>query len=632
MSQNEKTERQFGLWSSPITPTSLSRGIGFSDVAWDESGTLVWRETRSDLGILVVQAPDGQAVRDLNNDLSVRARVGYGGGDFTVAGGKVYFAEAESGRIYVQPLDSGIPIPLTPAFGAAAAPQISPDGRWIVFVHTYEGQDVLGIVDVEGQVWPARLAAGHDFYMQPAWHPTSQRIAFVAWDHPNMPWDGTELYIADLEIPGSSGLPAVKNLKVVAGGKDISIFQPVFSPDGKKLAYASDETGWWQLYVYDLGSEQHRQLTTIEAEHAEPAWGQGMRTFGFSADGKRLYFVRNQAAIQSLWSVEIKSVKESRVELDCPYTNISQLAVGPQDQIAMIASAGDIPLRVIVHARDGSTRVLRRSTAENFPAGLYAKPEAISWQGMDGGEAYGLFYPPQNERFTSSGRPPLVVNIHGGPTSQRVASFNISAQFFTSRGYAYLEVNYRGSTGYGRAYRNMLRRCWGIYDVADAVSGARMLSDSGKVDSNRLVIMGGSAGGFTVLKALEDYPGLFKAGICLYGVSNQFTLAAETHKFEARYSDTLLGPLPEASDVYRQRSPIFFADQIRDPLAVFQGEIDMVVPRAQSDEIVAALQHRGVPHIYHVYPGEGHGFRKAENIEHLYKTIEKFLQQYVIFA
>jgi dipeptidyl aminopeptidase/acylaminoacyl peptidase len=226
----------------------------------------------------------------------------------------------------------------------------------------------------------------------------------------------------------------------------------------------------------------------------------------------------------------------------------------------------------------------------------------------------------------------LVVRVHGGPTSQSRSNFNPQAQFFTSRGYAVLDVNYRGSTGYGRPYRNKLRGSWGIYDVQDAVSGGRFLSEQGRVDGERLVIMGGSAGGFTVLKALEDFPGAFKAGICLFGVSNQFTLAAETHKFEARYSDTLLGPLPEAASIYRERSPIFFIDQIKDPIAIFQGEEDIVVPRNQSDEVAASLQRRGVPHVYHVYPGEGHGFRKAETIEHFYQAVERFLRQYVIYS
>ncbi len=251
---------------------------------------------------------------------------------------------------------------------------------------------------------------------------------------------------------------------------------------------------------------------------------------------------------------------------------------------------------------------------------------------MDGGNVHGLFYPPVNPAFEGSGVPPLIVRVHGGPTSQAFNAFNSQAQFFTSRGYAVLDVNYRGSTGYGREYRNLLRGSWGIYDVQDAVSGAGYLADQNRADRARLVIIGGSAGGFTVLKALEDFPGFFKAGICLFGVSNQFTLAAETHKFEAHYSDTLLGPLPEAAQIYRERSPIFFVNKIQDPIAIFQGEIDTVVPRKQSDEVVASLQRRGVEHVYHVYPGEGHGFRKAETIEHFYQAVDQFLRQYVIFA
>lgn len=251
---------------------------------------------------------------------------------------------------------------------------------------------------------------------------------------------------------------------------------------------------------------------------------------------------------------------------------------------------------------------------------------------MDDGNVFGLYYPPTSIKFEGVGKPPLIVYIHGGPTGQSTSKFNPRAQFFTSRGYAVLEVNYRGSAGFGRAYRDKLRRNWGVFDVEDAVSGAQHLIDENLVDKERLVILGGSAGGFTVLKTLEDYPGFFKAGICLYGVSNQFTLAAETHKFEAFYSVSLLGPLPEASELYRERSPAFFVDRIEDPIAIFQGEDDVVVPRSQSDDVVLSLQSRGIPHIYHVYPGEGHGFRKSETIKHFYDQVEKFLLQYVIFS
>jgi dipeptidyl aminopeptidase/acylaminoacyl peptidase len=251
---------------------------------------------------------------------------------------------------------------------------------------------------------------------------------------------------------------------------------------------------------------------------------------------------------------------------------------------------------------------------------------------MDGRDVHGLYYGPQSDAFQGIGAPPLMVLVHGGPTSQQMASFDGRTQYFTSRGWAVLQVNYRGSTGYGRAYREMLKGNWGIYDVQDSVSGAKYLISEGQVDPEKVVIMGGSAGGFTVLKALQDYPGFFKAGVCLYGVANQFTLIADTHKFEQRYSDSLLGPLPEAADVYRQRSPIFYADRIKDPIAIFQGEDDQVVPQNQSDEIVAALQRKDIPHEYHLYPGEGHGFRKEETIEEFYTAVEKFLRQYVIFT
>lgn len=626
-----KQSLQYGLWSSPITPMSLARGLWFSDAAWDESGALVWCEERSDRGVLVVQPADGQAVRDLNSDFSVRARVGYGGGDFTVGRGYVYFAEAASGRLYRQGLASGTAYPITPAFGSAAAPTLSLDGRWLTYIHTYEGQDALALVDVEGKSWPVRLVSGDDFYMQPCWHPAGERIAWVAWNHPNMPWDGTYLRMGTL-AQEANGLPALQEVIAIAGGEQVSIFQAQFSPDGRWLAYVSDQTGWWQIYIYDLANGQHRQLTRVEAEHGVTAWVQGLRTYCFTPDSQQIIFLRSQEGATSLWRSDLASGSESQISLE-GYSFLEQPAIAPEGKrVALIASGGNIPLRVITCAASGKTQTWRRAGAEELPPEAYSTPQSITWPGMNGGQVYGLYYAPHNPVFESPGLPPLIVMIHGGPTSQSLAAFNGKVQFFTSRGWAVLDVNYRGSSGYGRAYRDLLRGNWGIYDVQDAVSGARYLVEQGLVDGDRLVIMGGSAGGFTVLKALEDYPAFFKAGVCLYGVSNQFTLAAETHKFEAHYLDTLLGFLPQAAEIYRQRSPIFFADKISDPIIIFQGDADTAVPRAQSDELAASLQRRGVPHEYHVYAGEGHGFRKTENIEHMYQRIEKFLRQYVIFA
>jgi dipeptidyl aminopeptidase/acylaminoacyl peptidase len=627
-----KTNLQFGLWPSPISPGSLAQGISFSDIAWDDGCALVWREGRSDRGVLVVLPPNGEAARDLNSDFSMRAGVGYGGGDFGVRDGKVFFVEASSKRIYSQPISAGSAHALTPAFGAAASPKVSPDGNWLLYVHSYEGQDALALVDTQGSAWPIRMVAGNDFYMQPAWNPDSQRFAYIAWDHPNMPWDGTALYLGELGRP-AHGAPFLENVAKIFGGETVSVFQPEFSPDGRYLAYVSDQTGWWQLYIYDLETRQTRQLTDELAEHGTPAWVQGKRTYAFNPKGGDIFFIRNRSGVQSLSQVDLEGGKARQIQFDQDYTSLDQIAVAKDGkQIALIASGGSIPERLILCDQMGKTRVIRRSVSEELSSSTYAVPQSFSWSGMDSGDVYGLFYLPHSESYSSGGLPPLLVHIHGGPTSQRVAGFNLEAQFFTSRGYAYLEVNYRGSTGYGRAYRDMLKGNWGIYDVQDAVSGARALMEKGLVDGERLVIMGGSAGGFTVLKAIEDYPGFFKAGICLYGVSNQFTLAADTHKFEARYSDSLLGPLPEATAIYRERSPIFFADRIKDPLLIFQGEDDVVVPRAQSDEIVKTLRARGVPHEYHLYPGEGHGFRKSETILHFYQTVEKFLRQYVIFS
>ncbi|HEX9027859.1 MAG TPA: hypothetical protein VF823_01715, partial [Anaerolineales bacterium] len=301
-----KTNRQFGLWDSPITPTSLSRGMGFTDVAWDSSGALAWLENRDNRGVLVIQPPDGQALRDLNSEFSLRGQVGYGGGEFTLGGGLAFFADAASGRIYRQPLAGGPAQPATPAYGGFAAPRLSPDGRWLLLIHTYEGQDTLEVVDSAGQLRPQILASGQDFYMQPAWHPDGARIAWIAWDHPNMPWDGTRLRLGTLRFePG--GLPVLQEIVTLAGDEQTSVFQPEFSPDGRYLAYIADPGGWGQLYLHDLAGGQTRQVTQATAEHGIPAWTQGLRRYAFSPDGRRLVFLRDQAGFTSLWQLDLES-------------------------------------------------------------------------------------------------------------------------------------------------------------------------------------------------------------------------------------------------------------------------------------------------------------------------------------
>ena len=349
-----------------------------------------------------------------------------------------------------------------------------------------------------------------------------------------------------------------------------------------------------------------------------------------------LYYVRNDHGFRRLWYYDLQrgGPTEHHAALE-EYSHIEQPALSPTGaRLACIASAPTLPPRIITLSLDSpsSPRVCRRSAAEHVPAAELSTPQALTW-GTAGGEVvHGLLYLPRSPRVQGRGQPPAIIHIHGGPTSQAVASFHPQTQFFTTRGYAVLQVNHRGSTGYGKAYVEALRGHWGVYDVEDAISGAQYLVAQGWASARHLVIMGGSAGGYTVLQALVGHPGFFKAAVCLYGIANLFTLAATTHKFEAHYLDSLIGPLPDAAALYRERSPLFAAERIRDPIALFQGEIDQVVPRAQADAIVASLTSRGVPHEYHVYAGEGHGWRKAETMAHFYTTVDAFLRQYVLFA
>ena len=629
----DKEQRMFGLWASPVSAKSLATNLRLSEPCWDTDGrTLGWIEGRSDRGVLVVQE-DGGAARDLTSDISVRAFVGYGGGDFTLSHGVAYFVGQADQRIYRQEIAGGRPRPITPAFGAASSPAVSPNGRWLVYVHTYEDADAIAVVDTEGKHWPARLAEGRDFYMQPVWHASGDRLAWVEWDHPNMPWDGTELKLANVAFP-EGGLPVMTSAAVVAGDRETAIFQPAFSSDGAALHYVSDESGWGHIYRRDLATGAVRQLTSGNAEYGRPAWNQGQRSFAVTSGGT-VVGIRAEQGFDT--AVAVSSARDVQdLGAGALYTSLSApVGAAKNERVAFVASSGTTPSRVVVldlEAVRPAMEVVRYSATEEVPRAALSAPQAVSWASFDGEQAHGLYYPPASTRFESAGAPPLIVIVHGGPTSQVTASWAANAQFFATRGYAVLFPNYRGSTGYGRDYMLKLRESWGVYDVEDAKSGARAMAERGLADGARLVIMGGSAGGFTVLQSLVTNPGVYKAGICMFGVANQFTLASDTHKFEQRYLDTMLGPLPEAAATYRERSPIFHAAKIVDPIAVFQGDIDRVVPREQSDSIVASLRARQIPHEYHVYEGEGHGWRKSETIEAFYTAVDRFLRQYVVYG
>lgn len=622
--------RMYGTWESPITAAMLGAGLRLSEPWWDTDGrALGWVEGRSDQGVLVVQR-EGDAPRDLTSEISVRAFVGYGGGDFTLSHGAAYFVGQHDQRIYRQELAGGPARPITPPFGAASTPAASPDGRWIVYVHSFEGTDCLAVVDAAGESWPQRLATGRDFYTQPSWSPDGARLVWTEWDFPNMPWDGTEIRLANIENNGA-GAPSVNSSSVVAGGADTACTHPLFGPDGA-LYYVSDATGRGQIYRLSEASERPEQLTRDGGEYGAPAWGCVERLVAPRPDGSVLA-VRRDGGFARL--VVITNGESRPVEGMDAYTALTDPVVSPSGTTAaVVASSPAVPARIVtadLGAGQGSL-VRRYGSPESVPEASLSRPEAVSWESFDGEQAHGLYYSPASDRYHCDGPAPLIVLVHGGPTSQATSAWNPQAQFLATRGYGVLLVNYRGSTGYGRDYMLKLRKSWGIFDVEDSRTGALHLVAERLADPGRVVIMGGSAGGFTVLQSLVQHPGFYRAGVCLYGVSNMFSLARDTHKFEERYLDQLLGPLPEAASVYRERSPIFHADQIVDPIAVFQGDIDRVVPRVQSDSIVASLRARGVPHEYHVYEGEGHGWRRDDTIRAFYGALEAFLRQTVIYS
>lgn len=626
---SKSQERPYGLWSSPLDPVALAHAKRLNEVAWDSDGkTLVWLEGRGARGVLVCQQGDS-APRELNGALSVRAQVGYGGGDFSVADGYAYFV-AQDGRVYRQALAAGAEQPLTPPFGHATSPTPSPNGHHIVYVHSAEGIDRLAVVDSEGQAWPQILAQGADFYMQPCWNPQGRQLAWVEWDHPNMPWDESRLVLATVGYR-SDGQPFIKDQQVVAGGPNESVFQPCFSPDGRQLVYASDRGGWSQLWSCDLNTRTEQCLTPDPFDIATPAWIHGLRTFGYARDGA-LFFVRSERGGRRAYCLPSNGGTPQLVAALADYDHVQQLTPAPRGRaLACIASSPAISARVVVCAA-GSARVRARASGESLLPEQLSQPRAITWHGADGSPVHGLYYPPCSQRFVGHGLPPLVLNVHGGPTSSADMGFEARAQYFATRGWAFLDLNHRGSSGHGRAYMEALRGQWGVCDVEDALSAAQHLQTEGLADPDRLVLCGGSAGGYTVLRTLTAHPGAFRAGLCLYGISNLFSLAADTHKFEAHYLDYLLGPLPQAAEIYRERSPIFSADALADPVALFQGSEDRVVPPAQAEEIVASLRRRNVPHAYHLYEGEGHGWRRPETIERFYRDVDAFLKEHVLFA
>jgi len=605
----------YGSWKSPITSDLIVAGtIGLGGVRLD-GDDVYWSELRPTEGgrsVIVRRTPDGQTQDVTPAPFNVRTRVHeYGGGSFTVHQGIIYFSNFADQRLYQQALGSE-PTPITPEtkWRYADAVLDAPRDRLICIRedHTGDGEAVNTIVSVplNGSDQTV-LVSGSDFFSSPRLSPDATKLAWICWNHPDMPWDATELWLAEVTPTG-----AIANAQKIAGGEHESIVQPVWSPDGT-LYFVSDRSNWWNLYRYTPQSGAIDAIYPLDAEFGMPHWVFGYINYGFeSAD--RLICTYSQSGISYLAQINPQTSQLETIEQ--PYTELGGIHIGAGK---VVFSAGSATVPSAIAQLDLATNqldVLRRSSTLDLDPGYLSIPQPITFPTTDGQVAYGFFYPPKNKDFAAPAeeRPPLVVKSHGGPTAATSTAFNLKIQYWTSRGFAVLDVNYRGSTGYGRAYRDALKGQWGIADVDDCANGAKYLAELGQVDGDRLVIDGGSAGGYTTLCALT-FRDVFKAGASYYGVSDLEALATDTHKFESRYLDSLIGAYPEQKALYVERSPIHSANFLNCPVIFFQGDEDKVVPPNQAEMMVNVLKSKGLPVAYVLYEGEQHGFRKAENIK-----------------
>ena len=602
----------FGTWPSPITPDAIvAETIRLASITLD-SGRIGWLEGRPAEGgrnVLVRADETGRAVDVTPTPFNVRSRVHeYGGGAYAVSGDHVWFSNFEDGRVYMQ-TGTAAPVPLTAECPARFADLTVDRGRQRLLAvrETHDDgappvNDLVAISVDDGSV--RTIASGHDFFAAPAPSPDGRHLAWLAWDQPDMPWDAAALWLAELDRDGVPGTPVR-----VAGGSGRSAFQPAWAPDGA-LWCVTDPEGWWNLYRWHDG--ELRCMHRAEREFGKPLWQLGTTTFGFDGNGCVVCTWRSGGA----WRLGRLESSGAMTEVPSPWTSIDSLVVDGSTA-AFIGGAPDRSASVVsLDLRSGETRVHRSSSAISIDESLLSRPVALGWPTGDGSEiAHGYYYPPRNESYRAPAgeTPPLVVMSHGGPTGATSDALNPATQFWTSRGFAVLDVDYRGSTGYGRAYRERLYGEWGVVDVEDCVAGALHLAETGRADRRRLAIRGGSAGGYTTLAALTFHDA-FRAGASYYGISDLEVLAADTHKFEARYLDRLVGEWPADRDIYRARSPLHQASRLGCPIIFFQGLDDRVVPPNQAELMVDALDRQGLPVACLMFEGEGHGFRGADTI------------------
>ncbi len=611
------TTARFGSWKSPITADLIVSGsVGLSQPTI-EGGAIYWVEMRPSEGgrnVIVRHEPFGETADVNPPPFNARTRVHeYGGGDYVVHNRAVYFSNFADQQLYVQ-RGADAPVPITPlAEMRYASPVFDVVRDRLICVredHTnaqLEAVNTIAAISLDGRNGTGDvLVSGNDFYGSPAISTDGKHLSWISWNHPNMPWNGTELWRGDFLTDGSIG-----NRERVAGGPMESIYQPEWFPSGI-LYFVSDRNGWWNLYRQD-GRGSVESVIEMEAEFGTPQWIFGLSNYAF-IDAETIACTYTQRGFSKLGKIDITTCKLQAVASS--YTDITFVRMGSGKAVFRAGSPSDPPAIVSWNLANDEFTVLRRSNNLGIDASFISAAQAVEFPTEGGLIAHGFFYPPKNPNYVApeGELPPLLVKSHGGPTSAAASALSLNIQYWTSRGIAVLDVNYGGSSGFGRDYRERLNGKWGIVDVDDCVNGARYLARRGEIDGNRLMITGGSAGGYTTLCALT-FREVFRAGASHYGVSDAEALAKETHKFESRYLDGLFGPYPQQREIYRARSPINFTQRLACPVIFFQGLEDKVVPPNQAEMMVEALREKGIPVAYVPFAGEQHGFRQAKNIK-----------------
>ena len=606
----------YGSWKSPITTALIVSGaVGLGQIALD-GDDVYWVEMRPSEGgrmVIVRRGKDGESVDVTPAPFSARTRVHeYGGRAFLVSDGVVYFSNFADQRLYRQE-PGREPEAITVEESLRYADGVYDAGRGrLVCVredHTLDGEPVntIAAIDARGVSLQEVLYSGSDFCAAPRLSPDGNSLAWLSWEHPNMPWDGTTLHVAAFDSEGRLG-----SAQTVAGGPDESVLQPLWSADGD-LHFVSDRSGWWNLYRWR--NREVQPLLEMEAEFARPQWGFDPAAYGFLDDGR----IACSYVERGTWNIGIIDPRTGTLSrLDLPYSEMGRGELRAAGQrVVFSAGATDRPMSLMsLDADSGEITTLQKAHDLEVDAAYLSAPEAIEFETTDGRTAHAFYYPPRNPDHVApeDERPPLLVKSHGGPTAAASTALDLGIQFWTSRGIGVVDVNYGGSTGYGTEYRRRLNGMWGVVDVDDCVNAAGFLAARGDADAERLAIDGGSAGGYTTLAALTFHK-TFSAGASYYGVSDLEALAKETHKFESRYLDSLVGPYPERQDLYVERSPIHHTHLLSCPLLLLQGLEDEIVPPNQAEMMFEAVRSKGLPTAYVPFEGEQHGFRRSENIE-----------------